>query len=219
MKAWLFICMAFLAYPLAAQTSTSSDQAEVPYIPYDVTDAVREISRVLAPEDKGKLSSKPVAMQFRNRWRLWHADGRLTLYFYGKGLYNADLMWQIIATAFEANQTQRSFDLKAELRRVLSEYGSWTNIPKELRNAPAEFAQLRISHYIQRDDLAAIHVFSTAEGVPQWTYIRDAGWARIDSELLELLSKSSAIVVQHLPEGPSQSGDQKSIPDIFDAGR
>lgn len=219
MKAWLFICIASLAYPLAAQTSSSSDQPKASYIPYDVTDAVREINRVLAPEDQGKLSSKPVAMQFRNRWRLWHADSRLSLYFYDKGLYNADLMWQIIATAYAANQTQRSFDLKAELRRVLSEYGSWTNIPKDLGKAPAEFAQLRISHYIQRDDLSAIHVFSTAEGVPQWTYIRDAGWARIDSELLELLSKSSAIVVQHLPESPNQSGDQNSFPDIFDTRR
>ncbi len=219
MKCLLVSYIVILAYAVSVKTSFSSEKQEEFYIPYDVTDAVREINRLVIPESRGEIFSKPVGMQFRDRWRLWNTDSRLSQYFYDKGVYNADLMWQIIANASEANWTERTFDFRAELRRILSEYGSWTNIPKDLGSIPAKAAKLRISHYIQRDDLSVIHVFSTAEGVPQWTYIRHVGWSRLESEQNGLIEKSSAIVVPHLLGSPTSSEDQNGSPDPFGTGR
>lgn len=197
MKARFFIYTTLLVTHVAGMAQTNpkvnTSHEEHVYIPYDVADAVSEVERLLHPDDKGELSS-PVGMQFRNLWRVWHGDTRLSQYFYDKGIYNGDLMWQIISNAYKAKRDKRPFDLKSELRMVLSRF-QW-NLPNDLTERPTEAVEAKkMTHYIQRDDLSVIFIFSTENGEPTWTYIRHVGWSRIEPKQLELLKQPTEAVI------------------------
>ena len=181
-----------------------------PYIPYDVTDAIRELDQILDPaaKEEFQLFSKPVGMAVRNRWNLWN-ESRLARYFYAKGIYNPELMWGIIAEAFQAKASKKPFVLKDSIRQTLSTYSTMVNLPKGMGNVPGEAQDLHITHYIQRDDLSAIHVFSNAEGKPKLIFVHGDGWSPVDQVILDLLRTPEAIPVFLAPRPPSAETDAK----------
>ena len=192
---------ALLAGCVFALTFASrGDADETAYIPYDVTDAVRELDQILDPAAKTEenLLSRPIGMQVRNRWRLWNDDSRLARYFKEKGIYNADLMWSVIAEAFLAKSRGKPFVLRKALRATLSEYPSFANVPRGLGDLPPDFKDLHICYYIQRDDLSVIHVFATKDGRPKRVFIPGAGWCALDKAIWNAIAIKEAIAVpQH----------------------
>ena len=193
---------ALIAGCLHALTIASwGDAGHTAYIPYDVTDAVRELDQILDPAAKTEenLLSRQIGMQIRNRWRLWNDDSRLARYFNEKGIYNADLMWGVVAEAFLAKSRGKPFVLRKAIRATLSEYSSSVNIPKGLGELPPDFNDLHISHYIQRDDLSAIHVFATKDGKPKRVFIPGVGWSAPDRVISDAIGTKEAIVVRQTP--------------------
>ena len=51
------------------------------YVPYDVADAVHELDKVIDVKARKQIALNPVGMIFRDRWRLWDEDSRLSQYF------------------------------------------------------------------------------------------------------------------------------------------
>ncbi len=208
-----------LAIPAAGNEAPPSPTpaANEIYIPCDVEDACSTLKRLLPPdfkvqrateqqldplaqeravdESNSERPARPMAMQLRNMWIHGPGEsGRLRRYFERKGIYNADLMVDIIWKAFVAGELGDEFSLKDVVLKTLeSANGGFNRVKVDETTRPKVTGTLWPAWLVQKDDLNVIHIFCDDSGIPVWCYDHDSGWASISTELNGMVSEGKAV--------------------------
>ena len=117
----------------AQEETTKQGEAakeEGTYIPKDLNDAVRELNKIIRPEDKERIKSGEIdaigmhmglGMGLRNRWGLWRGS-RLANYFNQNGVGHPDSMSHFILEAFCRDLRGKEYDLLAMMRDQAREW-------------------------------------------------------------------------------------------------
>jgi hypothetical protein len=94
------------------------------YVPYDLTDCLSELDRVLTDELQDQLKTGDVhtwqlhmttGLWMRNTWGLWHGS-RLSRYFNGLGIYHPDDMSAIILDSYVRRLQGEDIDLRGQIK-------------------------------------------------------------------------------------------------------
>lgn len=95
------------------------------YIPVDVEDCLRELSKILPAALVGEIRSCAendlakyhfgLGMWLSNNWGFWMDESRLRKYFVGLGIANADNMTRIILTSYWGILNGRSIDIRRRI--------------------------------------------------------------------------------------------------------
>lgn len=193
-----FWIISFVAWGFAALGQQEPPVAkEEVYVPYDVEDACIALKKLLPKDYKASSDpfTPPMAMQLRNMWIHGPGEnGRLKRYFQRKGIFNADLMSNIILEAFLAREGGKKFSLRESIAKVLREYSLMTNMVWSGQTSPPKDAsKLWTLYFIQKDDLNVIHVCCDDTGTPKWCFDPDGGWFKATESISAAIQEGRAI--------------------------
>jgi hypothetical protein len=170
-----------LIFPLVVSCSAPSSSYNRTYIPADLSDAHRELVKMLPAKELEHIKAMAtegemieyhmgLGLGIRNQWGLWH-DSRLARYFEQLGVDHADDMSGIILNTFWCELHARPFRLDERVQHY-QEY--WRSMEKPMGGSPKDGA--RIAWVITKGDgPGAVHIGMSTSDSSYWRYEYDGG--------------------------------------------
>jgi len=172
------------------------------YIPKDLDDCIARIDRLLSKSAKKEIREETeedfiVSAHFgfgrwmRNHWQLW-SGSRLTRYFNGKGIYQAESISGIILTSYYRHFTGKAIDFDAQVKLDQDYWKVVTDPVKSMFPKNSGNLEFKTGFYYQskKNGQGFVHVGTNPNNDDIWLYDYYLGWAKISEAQLSELDAS-----------------------------
>lgn len=180
----------------------TTDSLRGQYIPIDLADCLNILDSDFDDSTKKEIkqwteeefsarSFRFLGMQIRNGWQLW-GGSRLTKYFNGLGVFNAETISGIILISYHRHLTGKSINLAEQIKEAQEYMKLWDEPEKQTypQNAgELEFCPILVYYDSKNGKEVSIHISRNKETREIWIYSYYLGWANISEPELQNLEQ------------------------------